>query len=254
MGSDADPSIRSGDLGFVPRFPYSGVVASTTPASNWSKFAVHPFADALLWLIANYTQIHPNVLTITASILGFAAAGSYLQGDSTGMIAGAVLFYCSFALDAIDGALARLTGKRSVFGAWLDTIVDFLRSMTVAPAFAIGVYRQTGDIRALYLGFGVLAVGLWYFYQAEVSNKLLGQRPAQIATASATRRWPWVQRLGLVPSPFGLPDYEAVYLVIGPLVNRPLAGMLIALIGGILSRIVAAVVVVTHLRKMQKTP
>ena len=232
----------------MTQFSYADVVAATSPSSNWSKFGVHPVADRLLWFLANYAPIHPNALTIGASVLGFAAAFCYLQGDAVGMIAGAALFYSSFAIDTIDGALARLTNQRSATGAWLDTMTDFLRSMTVAPAFAVGVYRQVHDVLALYLGFAVMGVGLWYYYQAEISEKLTAQRPAQMAATSNAPFMQRMRRLGIVPSPFGLADYEAVYLVIFPLLGRPLEGMVVALIAGVLSRVAVAFVVLARLR------
>lgn len=231
------------------RFSYAAVVSATTPATNWSKFAVHPIADRLLWLLVNFLPVHPNILTLLAFALGLAAASFYVAGTATSMMVGTALFYVSFALDTIDGAAARLLDKRSVLGAWLDTMTDFLRSLIVAPAFAIGVFHQTADHRALYLGFAVLGVGLWYYYQAEVSQKLSGRRPAAMAQSTEIAKHGVIRKLGLVPSPFGLADYEAVYLVIFPLIGRPLEGMVVALIAGVLSRVAAAMVVLAHLRQ-----
>jgi hypothetical protein len=93
----------------------------------------------------------------------------------------------------------------------------------------------------------VLGLGLWYYYQAEVSEKLLGLRPAQLAKSSAGRL-PVLAKLGLVPSPFGLADYEGVYLVLFPILGRPFEGMVVALVGGVLSRGWAAYVVLQQLR------
>ena len=116
----------------------------------------------------------------------------------------------------------------------------------VAPAFAIGAYRQSGDIAALYLGFAVMGIGLLYYYLAEVSEKITGVRPAQMASARASRL-DWFRRTGLVASPFGLADFEAVYLIVFPLFGFPLQGMMVAIIGGALSRVATAAIVVSRL-------
>lgn len=236
----------------VARYPYSDVVAATTPATNWSKFAVHPVADPLLWVVANYTELHPNSLTIAALFLGIASAGAYLCGSRLCVFAGVALFYLSFGIDTIDGALARLTNQRSATGAWIDTIGDFIRSMIVGPAFAIGTYRQTGDVLALYVGFVVTGIGLLYYYLAEVTEKITRQRPARMATEAASRI-AWIRRLGLVPSPFGLADFEAVYLIIFPLLGHPIAGMIVSSVGGGLSRLGSAAFVLWRLRRPSGT-
>jgi phosphatidylglycerophosphate synthase len=232
----------------MARFAYRELVAQTTPASNWSKFVAHPVADAILWLLANFTTLHPNVVTLIANVLGGGAALAFLRGDRTGFAVGAILFYFAFALDAIDGALARLTGKTSALGAWLDTIADFLRSQLCTACLAIGTYRATGDIRAFYLGFALAAVIGFYYYLAEVSQKLTGQRPAHLAKESKHPLHLKLKRWGIVPSPFGLPDLEGVCFVLFPLLNLPLLGMVIAASIGAASRLLVSLVVLRTLQ------
>ncbi len=236
----------------MPRFSYTDVVARTTPASNWSKFAVHPFADRLLWILANYAPVHPNVLTTVSMLLVIGAAFRYQQGDSAGMTSGAIIFYIAFAIDSIDGALARLLQKSSLLGALLDSLADFFRSIILPPALAAGAFRQTDDVRALFLGFAVLGVGLWYLYLAEVSQKLIGERPHRLAQRSLEKH-AWFTRLGLVPSPFGLiVDYEATYLIVFPILGRPFEGMLLAVLAGTISRTIATVAVFRHLSRSEQ--
>ena len=232
----------------MPRFAYREVVAKTTPASNWSKFVAHPVADALLWLLANFTNVHPTLVTVTANAIGGGAAVAFLRGDRVGFLVGGALFYVAFALDAIDGALARLTGKTSLTGAWLDTIADFLRSQLCAACLTIGTYRATQDVRVFYLGFGLAAVIAFYYYLAEVSQKLTGQRPAQLARSQQGLSQ-WLQQRGIVPSPFGLPDLEGVCFVLFPILNMPLLGMWIACSLGAATRILVSLVVLRQLHR-----
>lgn len=241
--------------GSVRRFTLAEAKAATTPVSNWSKFVAHPPADLVLWVLANHgSWIHPNAVTLLALALGGGAAACFALGTKVGLWGGALLFHSAFCLDAIDGAFARLVDKKSALGAWLDALMDFVRSMFVAPALAYGTYKMTGDVRALYAGFAVQGIGLLYYYLAEVSQRVLGRRPAQIATASSHPIVVGMKRLGLVPSPFGLPDYEGIYLVLFPLLGEPLLGMIVAASLGLLTRAVTALVMLRQLRAVRAAP
>ena len=124
----------------MPRsISYGEVVQSLEPLSNWSRFFVHPFSGRVLWVLANYAPVHPNLLTLVSGLLGAGAAFFFLQGDAAGWYAGAVFYYLSFALDTIDGSLARLTGKTSALGAYLDVVVDFVRSAALCTALSLSL-------------------------------------------------------------------------------------------------------------------
>ncbi len=235
----------------MPRFTYSDIKAATAPSTNWSKFVVHPLADRLLWALANYAPgVHPNAMTLVAAILGVGAAACFTRGDSAGFAFGAVLYFGSFSLDAIDGAHARLTDQRSHLGAWLDTMLDFVRSMLLAPSLALGAYRATGDTSAVTAGFAVMGVSAAYFYLAEVSQKLVGQRPARLAHSSTHPIARFMRQLGLVPSPFGLADFDAVTYIIFPVLGWPVEGMILASVVGGITRVATATVVLRHLQKL----
>lgn len=68
-------------------------------------------------------KLSPNAVTV----LGFAVTGvaAYLAARGAFLPAGLVLLLAS-ALDMLDGALARLTGQASRFGAALDSVSDRL--------------------------------------------------------------------------------------------------------------------------------
>lgn len=66
-------------------------------------------------------KLHPNGWTIL-SILPALAAAYYLINEQFLIAAG--LFIVAAFLDLVDGSVARVTGRVSVFGAYLDTVVD----------------------------------------------------------------------------------------------------------------------------------
>lgn len=230
-------------------FTYLEVKESTTPITNWSKFAVHPFSNRLLWFLVNYFPLSPNMITGLAFLLGIFSAVFYLRGDMLGFYGGAALFYLSFALDTIDGGMARLTKTSSKVGAWFDEISDFLRSGLLGAAISVGTYRFSGEIKAIYLGFGVTILGLFFFHLAYSTKLQTGNKPQSLANQLQSRLKNRIQQWGFVPTPLGLADYEALYLIVFPVFGQPMLGFYTAIVLGGLSRIVVMLLVFRHLRR-----
>jgi phosphatidylglycerophosphate synthase len=78
------------------------------------------FAESPARLIAR-TGISPNVLTLTGLLLNLVVAAVIASGHP---VAGGILVILANAFDMLDGALARVTGKVSRFGAFLDSTID----------------------------------------------------------------------------------------------------------------------------------
>ncbi|MDR1823789.1 MAG: CDP-alcohol phosphatidyltransferase family protein [Bifidobacteriaceae bacterium] len=67
-------------------------------------------------------HVHPNAVTVagTAAIAG-VALGLYPTGH---LWLGSVILAALVCTDALDGTMARLTGKSNNWGAWLDSTMD----------------------------------------------------------------------------------------------------------------------------------
>ena len=85
-------------------------------------------------LLLSKTGITPNQITLLSFLFGIAAAGCYL---TTHFIAGSILLAISGILDLTDGSVARLTNKKSDFGAIIDWIVD--KYVDGIVLFAVGL-------------------------------------------------------------------------------------------------------------------
>jgi len=81
-------------------------------------------------------QISPNSVTIVAFILGIASAFAVFYN----IILSVVLIFTSQILDCVDGDLARISGKVSAKGAYLDRLFD--RFVDFALIFAISAYSH----------------------------------------------------------------------------------------------------------------
>ncbi|HJN87490.1 MAG: CDP-alcohol phosphatidyltransferase family protein [Dehalococcoidia bacterium] len=85
-------------------------------------------------------RLTPNAVSLLGFGLAVAAAG--LVGFGW-LFAGGIVFLSGGLLDALDGALARLTGKASPFGALLDSVLD--RLSEAALFVGLAVYALDAD-------------------------------------------------------------------------------------------------------------
>jgi phosphatidylglycerophosphate synthase len=122
----------------------------------WTVLLVDPVATPLVRWTAKWTRITPNQITWGALLLGIGAAACFAQGDWLWLVAGAVVYHCSFILDCMDGKLARLTGNGSELGGWLDYMFDRIRVVICAIALMGGQYHRTDDVAYVWLAVVVV--------------------------------------------------------------------------------------------------
>ena len=90
----------------------------------------------------------PNIVTILGFSVSVAAAALVGSGF---LLAGGAVFLVGSVLDLMDGALARLTGKTTRFGALLDSVMDRLGEAALFLGMAVyGLRADLGDGRLLF--------------------------------------------------------------------------------------------------------
>lgn len=120
-----------------------------------ARVVVEPPARLLLAL-----HIHPNA--ITAAGFAVAVAAAYLLAEGR-LWEGGIVMLAGAAMDMYDGAVARLGGKESTFGAMLDSVLDRLGEVAVLFGLLV-FYVRAGDDAGAYLAFGALASSLMVSY------------------------------------------------------------------------------------------
>ncbi len=112
----------------------------------------------------NAIGLTPNTITL----LGFAAcvAGAALTALGWPLYGG-IVFLVGSILDLFDGALARLTGKASPFGALLDSVFDRLGE--AALFVGLGLYYLLADLAMGQLMLSMLSVLLGLVFSQGVS-------------------------------------------------------------------------------------
>jgi CDP-diacylglycerol--glycerol-3-phosphate 3-phosphatidyltransferase len=91
-------------------------VTLTDLARKWGRGFVEPIARLM-----GRTGVSPNVVTMMGVALNLGVAWILAQGH---MRIGGLLIPLVGLFDALDGTLARLTERRSRFGAFLDSTMD----------------------------------------------------------------------------------------------------------------------------------
>ncbi|MEV6298906.1 CDP-alcohol phosphatidyltransferase family protein [Actinoplanes sp. NPDC051861] len=148
----------------------------------WTVLLVDPLAARLVRLVAPYRWITPNVLTLVATIFGTGAAVCFAFGDRAYLIAGAILFHLSFVVDCMDGKIARLNGTGTIFGQWLDFVLDRVRVFFIGLALFGGQYVQTGEVAYLWLMAVAVFLDLFrYLNSSQMTKVRRGMRDQLLA-------------------------------------------------------------------------
>jgi len=141
----------------------------------WVVFVIDRLVLPLLYLIANFTRLTPNMVTVLGMVSTFVALYFYSQGQ---FILGIIFQQLTLVMDAIDGKLARLTKQTSPFGKLYDNIVDRMRSFVPMMGLIYFAFSKTLDVNFVFWGMMYLVWDLLVIYMYDQSfrmndNKLL---------------------------------------------------------------------------------
>lgn len=157
------------------------------------------------------TRVTPNALT-TSGVLLCAAASVLVYFEDRNKIvfywAGALVFVVGSVLDILDGALARLSGKGTPFGAFLDSTTDRISEGFMLGAIAL-VFARHDEIFAVGAAFAAVAGSFLVSYTRAKAEALslkgdvgIGSRAERVVVITA----------GLVLAPWGFLPW-AIYLL-----------------------------------------
>ena len=79
-------------------------------------------------------RLHPNAITWLAFAAGLSCAGAVLA-DS--LVAALAFWFVNRLLDGLDGTYARMHGRVSHFGAYLDIVLDFIVYAAIPAAIVV---------------------------------------------------------------------------------------------------------------------
>ncbi len=94
--------------------------------------------------------LSPNSLTVIGFLLNFPAAFVLAQGQAWSWLLGGFLVLFAGGFDMLDGAVAKVTGKTTTFGAFLDSNFDRLSEVVVFLGLLL--YYRSGPNTDQYYG------------------------------------------------------------------------------------------------------
>jgi phosphatidylglycerophosphate synthase len=140
-----------------------------------------PLAHPLVLVLARL-RVPPPLVVAAAGAAGLAAAVELGRGS---LVAAALLVQLKTLLDNADGQLARLTGRTSAFGRYLDSEVDLL----VNAALFAALGWATGQPAVALVGFLALTSVLSLNFNAErLSRGVAAAEPEPEGPATAFLR------------------------------------------------------------------
>ncbi len=88
------------------------------------------------------TGLSPNFWTMVGFVFALVAALVYGLGLEFGLIIGGILLLVSGFFDMVDGQVARVTGKTSQKGSYLDSMFDKIAEVAIFLGLLVGGYAE----------------------------------------------------------------------------------------------------------------
>jgi phosphatidylglycerophosphate synthase len=180
----ADADVR--EHGEIARHP-ARTAAERRAATKMLFGLVHKKQDSLLSRYVNRrvsypltrlalpTPITPNMLSVLVFAVGLLACWITSHPGYWDPVIGCSLLLLGGYLDGCDGEVARLRLETSLFGAWLDTVVDETTSILFVAAIGLHVHARSPSpwvLTSLVVAVGALIVSAYaiYYYLVVVSK------------------------------------------------------------------------------------
>lgn len=144
------------------------------------RFSV-PLTTRLVRLGARPTHVTLGGLALAVASAWCLARGSYAAG-----LLGAILYYTSMIFDCSDGEVARVTLREGPFGAWLETVVDYITYLLLLAAITFASQTRPGAeayrvAAALALAGSIIVI----FVAGYLRHRVAAADPGQFDAASA---------------------------------------------------------------------
>ena len=149
------------------------------------------------------TGLSPNFWTVVGLIIALSSAVVYGMGIEFGLIIGGVLLLVSGFFDMVDGQVARVTGKTSKKGEYLDSMFDKISEVAIFLGILVGGYVEP------YLVLLAITLSLLVSY-ARAKSDLINIKLQGIGIGERAERLLVIAIIGII----GFMDYAVIIVVI----------------------------------------
>lgn len=203
--TDPRPRTRAGGY----RANLAALRAAQKPATGTAAYSRHVNRPAGRRVAAAAHQVGmtPNMATAVSAALSAAGLAVLALAEPTWYVgvAVAVLLAAGYVMDSVDGQLARLSGRGTVSGEWLDHTVDTVKTSVLHLAVLVSFYRfppADGDwVLLVPLVFQVVAVVAFFGQMSMPALRARAPDPRPVRDPGAEHPW---RRWLLLPDDYGV--------------------------------------------------
>ena len=149
------------------------------------------------------TGLSPNFWTVIGLIIALSSAVVYGMGIEFGLIIGGILLLASGFFDMVDGQVARVTGKTSKKGEYLDSMFDKISEVAIFLGILVGGYAEP------YLVLLAITLSLLVSY-ARAKSDLINIKLQGIGIGERAERLLVIAIIGII----GFMDYAVIIVII----------------------------------------
>lgn len=168
-----------------------------------TKYFVDPLAIPVSKIIAK-TFVSPNMLTTLSIFIAFFSAYLFFNDD---LILGAIIFYCSFFIDCLDGKVARLKNTSSDFGQKYDQFSDMFNKFLIFISLVYSQFVLEGQVF-----LGVLLFFLYYLNH--LVHKFLLKKTGGYQNRKLSSFSKWLVDKGIFPSLYSYLDEQFLIFIL----------------------------------------
>jgi len=149
------------------------------------------------------TGLSPNFWTVVGLVIALSSAVVYGMGVEFGLIIGGILLLVSGFFDMVDGQVARVTGKTSKKGEYLDSMFDKISEVAIFLGILIGGYAEP------YVVLLAITLSLLVSY-ARAKSDLINIKLQGIGIGERAERLLVIAIIGII----GFMDYAVIIVII----------------------------------------
>jgi archaetidylinositol phosphate synthase len=149
------------------------------------------------------TGLSPNFWTVVGLVIALSSAVVYGMGVEFGLIIGGILLLVSGFFDMVDGQVARVTGKTSKKGEYLDSMFDKISEVAIFLGILVGGYAEP------YVVLLAITLSLLVSY-ARAKSDLINIKLQGIGIGERAERLLVIAIIGII----GFMDYAVVIVII----------------------------------------
>ena len=149
------------------------------------------------------TGLSPNFWTVVGLIIALSSAVVYGMGVEFGLIIGGILLLVSGFFDMVDGQVARVTGKTSKKGEYLDSMFDKISEVAIFLGILVGGYAEP------YVVLLAITLSLLVSY-ARAKSDLINIKLQGIGIGERAERLLVIAIIGII----GFMDYAVIIVII----------------------------------------